>query len=130
MVRLRLDQLLVKRGLATTRSRARDLIARGAVRVGSGTAGKAGQLTEENAVILVTEPAAARIARSGLKLAAALEAFAFDARDRVALDIGASTGGFTDTLLQAGARRVYAIDVGTGQLHPSLRDDPRFPAPN
>jgi 23S rRNA (cytidine1920-2'-O)/16S rRNA (cytidine1409-2'-O)-methyltransferase len=122
---MRLDQLLVKRGLVATRSRARDLIARGLVVVDAGKADKPGHLVAEDASISVRDEAAARISRGGLKLAAALEAFGFRPAGVVALDIGASAGGFTDTLLQAGARRVYAVDVGTGQLHASLRKDPR-----
>jgi 23S rRNA (cytidine1920-2'-O)/16S rRNA (cytidine1409-2'-O)-methyltransferase len=125
MVRIRLDQLLVSRGLAPTRSRARDLIARGCVAVDGVTAAKAGQSTDDSADVVVTEEQSGRISRGGLKLAAALDAFDLAAEGRVALDIGASTGGFTDTLLQRGARRVYAVDVGRGQLHPSLGNDPR-----
>src|SRR5262249_18500261 len=123
MVRMRLDQLLVTGGLAATRSRARDLIARGRVTVGGRIAAKPGALTDEGAESAIAQEPSGRVSRSGIKLAAALDAFRFAAQGRVALDIGASTGGFTDTLLQAGARRVYAVDVGRDQLHPSLRAD-------
>jgi 23S rRNA (cytidine1920-2'-O)/16S rRNA (cytidine1409-2'-O)-methyltransferase len=123
---MRLDQVLVARGLAVTRSRAQDLIERGCVTVGGQVAGKpAQQIRDENVVILVADEPASRISRGGLKLAAALAAFDFDAAGKTALDIGASTGGFTDVLLQRGARRVYAIDVGRGQLHTVIKDDPR-----
>ncbi len=123
---LRLDQALVARGLAATRSRARDLILRGQVLVGGRTAAKAGTLVAEDAEITVAPGAGAEaVSRGGLKLAAALDAFAFDPSGRVALDVGASTGGFTEVLLARGAARVYAVDVGHGQLHPRLTADPR-----
>jgi 23S rRNA (cytidine1920-2'-O)/16S rRNA (cytidine1409-2'-O)-methyltransferase len=127
-MRMRLDQALVDRGLAASRSRARDLIKRGCVRVDGEVAGKAGQEVGDTAVIEVAEGALPHVSRAGLKLAAALEAFALSAVGRTALDIGASTGGFTEVLLRAGAARVYAVDVGRGQLHPSLRNDPRVVA--
>jgi 23S rRNA (cytidine1920-2'-O)/16S rRNA (cytidine1409-2'-O)-methyltransferase len=124
-MRQRLDQVLVARGLVQSRARAADLIRRGAVRIAGEVAAKAGLLVDQDAAIAIEQAANAYVARSGAKLAAALAAFGFDARDRIALDIGASTGGFTQVLLAAGAARVHAVDVGHDQLHESLRDDPR-----
>ncbi|MDX2288992.1 MAG: TlyA family RNA methyltransferase [Hyphomicrobiaceae bacterium] len=124
-MRGRLDHLLVTRGLVASRARAADLIARGAVLVDGAVAGKAGQLVEATAALVVDADANAYVARSGLKLKAALDTFGLEARGRVALDVGASTGGFTQVLLEAGAERVYAVDVGHGQLHDSLRADHR-----
>jgi 23S rRNA (cytidine1920-2'-O)/16S rRNA (cytidine1409-2'-O)-methyltransferase len=126
--RARLDQLLVDRGLVETRSRAQALVMAGRVRVGEGDAArtdrKPGDLLDDATplVVVETEP---YVSRGGHKLAAALDAFEIDPRDRVCLDTGASTGGFTDVLLQRGARRVYAVDVGRGQLAERLRHDPR-----
>lgn len=124
-MRQRLDQVLVARGLVQSRARAADLIARGAVGVGGRIAGKAGLMVEPDVEITIVASANAHVARSGAKLVAALDEFGFDARDRIALDIGASTGGFTQVLLEAGASRVYAVDVGHGQLHELLRADSR-----
>lgn len=124
-MRQRLDQVLVTRGLVQSRARAADLIVRGAVVVAGRIASKAGMMVEADAAITVEASANAYVARSGAKLVAALQAFQFDARGRVGLDVGASTGGFTQVLLEAGARRVYAVDVGHGQLHEMLRLDPR-----
>lgn len=124
-VRQRLDQVLVTRGLVQSRARAADLIARGAVAVDGRIATKAGLMVDPAVEITVDAVANAHVARSGMKLLAALEAFGFDARGQTALDIGASTGGFTQVLLEAGARRVYAVDVGHDQLHERLRDDER-----
>lgn len=127
-VRVRLDQLLVERGLVETRSRAAALIGAGQVRVGVGDAVrrdlKAGDLVGDDVPIEL----AARdpyVSRGAHKLAAALDTFGIDPAGRTCADIGASTGGFTDLLLQRGARRVYAIDVGRGQLADSLRRDER-----
>ena len=126
--RIRLDELMVERGLADSRSRAQALILAGSVRVGDGDAArgdrKPGDLVAADTRIAVThrEP---YVSRGGYKLAAALDAFGIDPRDLVALDVGASTGGFTDVLLQRGASRVYALDVGRGQLAESLRRNPR-----
>jgi 23S rRNA (cytidine1920-2'-O)/16S rRNA (cytidine1409-2'-O)-methyltransferase len=126
--RVRLDQLLLDRGLAETRSRAQSLILAGKVRVGEGDAGrtdrKAGDLVDGTAEVAVLEPEP-YVSRGGHKLAAALEAFSIDPAGRVCLDVGASTGGFSDVLLQRGAARVYAVDVGRGQLAESVRADPR-----
>jgi 23S rRNA (cytidine1920-2'-O)/16S rRNA (cytidine1409-2'-O)-methyltransferase len=126
--RVRLDQLIVERGLAESRSRAQALLIGGRVRVGAGDGArldrKPGDLVDP-ATVLVVEVPEPYVSRGGHKLAAALDAFAVDLTDRVCLDVGASTGGFTDVLLQRGARRVYAIDVGRGQLAESLRHDSR-----
>ncbi|MGE0025055.1 MAG: TlyA family RNA methyltransferase [Hyphomicrobium sp.] len=121
---LRLDKALLLRGLVPTRSRARDLIVRGAVRVGDAVEMKPGALVAEDAAIAVCEPSD-YVSRGALKLAAALTAFGFEARGRVALDVGASTGGFTEVLLHEGAGHVFAVDVGREQLHARLRADPR-----
>ena len=124
----RLDTLLVDCGLATTRSRAADLVRRGAVRVGGVVAAKPGQLVARETVLAVSPGAGAYVSRGGLKLEAALDAFGLDAEGKVALDIGASTGGFTDALLGRGAAKVYAVDVGRGQLHGRLAADERVVA--
>jgi 23S rRNA (cytidine1920-2'-O)/16S rRNA (cytidine1409-2'-O)-methyltransferase len=122
--RRRLDQLLVEQGLAPTRAEAARLILAGRVRLAGRPAAKAGQLVRPTArpELAMVSP---YVGRGGEKLAAALDAFGIDPGNRVCLDVGASTGGFTDCLLQRGARRVYAVDVGRGQLHPRLRSDPR-----
>ena len=126
--RSRLDQLLVDRGLVESRSRAQALVLAGKVRVGDGDAArrdlKPGDQLASDAPIAIDQPEP-YVSRGGHKLAAALDAFGVDPRDLVALDAGASTGGFTDVLLQRGARRVYALDVGRGQLAESLRHDRR-----
>jgi 23S rRNA (cytidine1920-2'-O)/16S rRNA (cytidine1409-2'-O)-methyltransferase len=124
--RVRLDQLLVERGLAESRSRAQALLLGGKVSVGAGDGArrdrKAGELVDPDSVLVVEVPEP-YVSRGGHKLAAALEAFGVDPAGRVCLDVGASTGGFTDVLLQRGARRVYA--VGRGQLAEALRRDSR-----
>lgn len=121
----RLDQLLVERGLAESRSRAQALILAGKVRVGDQVAAKAGHSYPGNAEITIVESDHPYVSRGGLKLARALESFGIDVAGVTAIDVGASTGGFTDCLLQNGAARVYAIDVGTGQIHWRLRNDDR-----
>lgn len=123
--RLRLDELLVRRGIFASRSRARDAIARGAVAVEGRAITKPGQSTACNAEIVVDDPARGYVSRAALKLIAGLDAFAFDPAGTVGLDIGASTGGFTQVLLERGAARVFAIDVGHGQLDATLAADPR-----
>ncbi len=123
--RQRLDQVLVVRQLVQSRSRARDLIARGAVVVAGEVAAKAGQLVAGDVEIQVEEEANAYVARSGAKLVAALRAFNFECAGVTALDVGASTGGFTQVLLENGAARVYAVDVGHGQLDGELAGDAR-----
>ena len=124
---LRLDKLLLERGLVPTRARARDLILRGAVTVGGTVERKPGAAVAPAAAIALSE-AADYVSRGGLKLAEALAAFGFDPAGRTALDVGASTGGFTEVLLQGGAAHVYAVDVGHGQLHPRLKEDRRVTA--
>jgi 23S rRNA (cytidine1920-2'-O)/16S rRNA (cytidine1409-2'-O)-methyltransferase len=123
--RLRLDSALVDRGLAPSRERARALILAGQVRVGGQTVTKAGTAVAPDADITLDSRDHPYVGRGGLKLAHALDAFAIEVPGRTALDIGASTGGFTDVLLQRGARRVIALDVGHGQLDWKLRNDPR-----
>src|SRR3990167_1719908 len=124
MTRHRLDILLVEQGLAPTREKARALIMAGSVRVADRIANKPGALVPSDAVIQVTQPEP-YVSRGGKKLAHALDSFRIDPGGQVALDIGASTGGFTDCLLQRGVRSVYAVDVGYGQLDYRLRTDPR-----
>lgn len=121
----RLDQALVLRGLAPTRSRARDLILRGAVTVDGKTIMKPSAHISPAAALSVTAEQAGDVSRGAVKLRAALAAFAFDPAGVICLDIGSSTGGFTQTMLAAGAAKVYAVDVGHGQLAGALRDDPR-----
>ncbi len=120
----RLDLLVVERGLAESREQARALILAGAVRVDSRPVDKPGQ-TFPTSVTISVERRLPFVSRAGLKLAHALRAFGVDVTGLVAVDVGASTGGFTDCLLQAGARKVYAVDVGYGQLDWRLRQDPR-----
>jgi 23S rRNA (cytidine1920-2'-O)/16S rRNA (cytidine1409-2'-O)-methyltransferase len=126
--RVRLDQLLVDRGLAPSRTRAQALVLAGKVRVGEGDAArgdrKPGDLVDPAAPLAVDAPAE-WVSRGAHKLLAALDAFGIDPSDKIALDVGASTGGFTDVLLRRGARRVYAVDVGRGQLAERLRADDR-----
>jgi 23S rRNA (cytidine1920-2'-O)/16S rRNA (cytidine1409-2'-O)-methyltransferase len=126
--RQRLDQLVVERGLAETRARAQALILAGKVRTGSGDAArfdrKAGDLVDAEIAIELTA-ADPFVSRGGHKLSAALDAFGIDPAGLVCLDAGASTGGFTDVLLQRGAARVHAVDVGRGQLADRVARDPR-----
>ena len=124
MAKTRLDLLLVERGLAESRARAQALIMAGQVRVDGQTALKPATAIEPGAALTV-DPAPRFVSRGGEKLEAALEAFHINVRGRVCADVGASTGGFTDCLLQRGAARVYSIDVGKGVLHWKLRNDPR-----
>jgi 23S rRNA (cytidine1920-2'-O)/16S rRNA (cytidine1409-2'-O)-methyltransferase len=121
----RLDVALVTRGLAPTRERAQALILAGRVAVDGRPATKAGQPVGEDAALAVAEPPHPYVSRGGVKLAAALDHFGIDPAGKTCLDVGASTGGFTDCLLQRGAARVYAVDVGHGQLDAKLRADPR-----
>ena len=122
--RRRLDQALVERGLVTSRERAQAMVRAGLVRVAGAPTERPDQLVAADQPIEITG-ARDYVSRGGEKLAAALDAFAVDPRDRTCLDVGASTGGFTDVLLQRGAERVMAVDVGYGQLAWSLRQDPR-----
>ena len=123
--KMRLDRILVDRGLAATRSRAADLIRLGAVSVDGRPALKPGALIEPGARLMIDQHASPFVSRGGLKLAAALDAFGLDPEGLIALDIGASTGGFTEVLLARGAERVFAVDVGRDQLHGKLREDQR-----
>ncbi|MBO9327056.1 MAG: TlyA family RNA methyltransferase, partial [Roseiflexus sp.] len=122
--KVRLDHLLVQRGLAETRARAQALIIAGKVRVDGVVRLKAGELVPEDAEIELAGKLP-YVSRGGYKLAHALDAFALSPANCTALDVGASTGGFTDVLLQRGAARVYAVDVGYGLIDMRLRQDPR-----
>lgn len=122
---MRLDEALVARGLFASRSRARDAILRGTVTVDGRGETKPALPVAACAAIAVTDPAQRYVSRAALKLVAALDAFGLDPAGRTALDVGASTGGFTQVLLERGAGHVVALDVGHGQLHDSLRADPR-----
>ena len=124
MGRQRLDVLLVGRGLANSREQARGLIMGGAVRVDGRPASKPGLLVQEQSGVEVAAPPPF-VGRGGIKLACALDVFGITVVGLTALDVGASTGGFTDCMLQRGAVRVYAVDVGYGQLDYRLRTDPR-----
>jgi len=121
----RADLALVERGLAPSREKARALILAGDVLVDERPLAKAGDLVPENAVLRLRREPLPYVSRGGLKLEKALDAFALDVRGCVALDIGASTGGFTDCLLQRGAARVHCVDVGQAQLHEKIARDPR-----
>jgi 23S rRNA (cytidine1920-2'-O)/16S rRNA (cytidine1409-2'-O)-methyltransferase len=124
MPRVRADLLLVARGLAESRAKARAAIEAGGVRADGVVVAKASDLLDQDAPLQLTPPHP-WVSRAGVKLAYALDAFAIDPAGRVCLDVGASTGGFTQVLLERGARRVYAVDVGHGQLHASLSADAR-----
>ncbi len=122
--RVRIDVLLTERGLAQSRERAQALLMAGLVQVDHKKVDKAGTRVAPDAEIVVRRPDHPYVSRGGLKIEAALDAFHVDPSGRVALDIGASTGGFTDCLLQRGARKVYAVDVGHGQLAWRIRQHP------
>jgi 23S rRNA (cytidine1920-2'-O)/16S rRNA (cytidine1409-2'-O)-methyltransferase len=126
--RRRLDELLVARGLFASRSRARDAIERGTVTVNGAVARKPGQEIRVDAEVAVDDPARRYVSRAALKLVAGLDRFGFDPSGSEALDIGASTGGFTQLLLERGAAHVTAIDVGHGQMHSAIASDPRVTA--
>ena len=121
----RIDRLLVERGLFDSRAKAQAAIEAGLVKVNGKTIAKASEDVAADAAIEAT-PAHPYVSRGALKLVAALDHFKFDPKDRICLDVGASTGGFTQVLLERGASRVYAVDVGTAQLHASLRNDARI----
>jgi 23S rRNA (cytidine1920-2'-O)/16S rRNA (cytidine1409-2'-O)-methyltransferase len=121
----RLDTLLVEKGLVESREKARALILAGQIDVDGHGAAKAGTLVPIDADIRVIGPDHPWVGRGGIKLAAALDTFGIDATGRIAFDVGASTGGFTDVWLQRGARHVIALDVGHSQLHWKVRSDPR-----
>lgn len=125
MPKIRLDQLVVERGLAPSRERARALILAAQVRVGAQVVSKAGAQVARDAEVALVAPDHPYVGRGGLKLAHALDMFGIAVKGREALDIGASTGGFTDVLLRRGAARVVALDVGHGQLDWTMRNDPR-----
>jgi 23S rRNA (cytidine1920-2'-O)/16S rRNA (cytidine1409-2'-O)-methyltransferase len=125
MARERLDKLLLDRGLATSRERARALIMTGDVLVAGAPQTKPGTLVDASADIALRTADHPYVSRGALKLIKALDHFALDPTGATAVDVGASTGGFTDVLLRRGAARVYAIDVGYGQLAWSIRQDPR-----
>ena len=124
MKKMRLDQLLVERAIYPTREQARRAVMAGEVRIGEQTAAKPSLLVEPD-VSIATADLPRFVGRGGLKLEGALDYFGISVRDLEAVDIGASTGGFTDCLLQRGAKKVYAIDVGHGQLAWKIRNDPR-----
>jgi 23S rRNA (cytidine1920-2'-O)/16S rRNA (cytidine1409-2'-O)-methyltransferase len=122
---LRLDQLLVERGLFPSREQARRAVMAGTVEVAGRRVDKPGTAVAADAALAVLAPKEPFVSRAGRKLAHALDHFGIDPAGRVCLDVGASTGGFTDCLLQRGAARVYAVDVGYGQLDLRLRNDTR-----
>jgi 23S rRNA (cytidine1920-2'-O)/16S rRNA (cytidine1409-2'-O)-methyltransferase len=124
-VKVRADQLLVSRGLVPTRARAQALVLAGKVYVGEARIDKAGALLPEDAAIMLRAEDHPYVSRGGVKLAGALDTFGVDPRGMRCIDLGASTGGFTDCLLQRGAAYVAAVDVGYGQLAHKLRTDPR-----
>src|SRR5687768_308338 len=125
MAKVRLDQLLVALGHFPSRERAQGAIMAGLVKVGDAVVTKAGQPVAEDAAITVTGQVHPYVSRGALKLERALDTFGVSPEGRVVLDAGASTGGFTDLVLKRGARHVYAVDVGYGQLAWSLRQDDR-----
>lgn len=124
MARIRADLLIVARGLAESRAKARAAIEAGGVFADGAPVARASDLLAEDAALEVSPPHP-WVSRGGVKLAHALEVFAVEPAGRICLDVGASTGGFTQVLLARGAARVYAVDVGRGQLHASVRTDPR-----
>ena len=121
----RLDKALVARGLVSTRSQAESWVRLGRVKVNGKTETKPGFFIPDDAALTLDAPER-YVSRAGLKLASVAEKFGVDFTDMSVLDVGSSTGGLTDYSLQHGARKVYAVDVGTDQLHPSLQDDPRI----
>jgi len=123
---MRLDQLLVVAGLFPSRSRARDAILRSCIHIDGKICTKPGQNIEHDPVIKVCDPAQNLVSRAGLKLEYALDHFCLDVRGKICLDIGASTGGFSQILLSRGAAHIVAIDVGHGQLHPLLTGNPHI----
>lgn len=123
--RVRLDLALEQRGLLPSRARARDAILRGTVSVNGAPAKKPNQMVGDIDVVTLSDPAARYVSRSALKLVAGLDAGAIAVTGRTCLDVGSSTGGFTQVLLERGAAKVFAVDVGHGQLHERLREDRR-----
>jgi 23S rRNA (cytidine1920-2'-O)/16S rRNA (cytidine1409-2'-O)-methyltransferase len=126
VARMRLDEALVARGLSPSRSRARDMVRRGTVQVDGKIELRPARSVGDGQDVAASDGAAAYVSRAALKLVAALDAFGFDPGGLHALDVGASTGGFTQVLLERGASRVVAIDVGHGQFDPMLAEDPRI----
>jgi len=124
MTKIRLDQLVVQQGFAESREKAQRLIRSGAVRISGHPQTKPGHTYPEESMLEV-DAGEKYVSRGGIKLETAIKAFPIDLKGVVAVDVGASTGGFTDCMLQHGAAKVYAIDVGHGQLHWKLRNDPR-----
>ena len=124
-MKIRLDQYLVQNGLIQSRERAKAMIMAGVVFVNGQKADKAGDMIKEDAVVEVRGHDIGYVSRGGLKLEKAMQVFPISPKGKVCMDIGASTGGFTDCMLQNGASKVYAVDVGYGQLAWSLRTDPR-----
>ncbi|WP_375449697.1 TlyA family RNA methyltransferase [uncultured Devosia sp.] len=123
--RIRLDLALEQRGLAPSRARARDAILRGTVTINGATALKQNQMVGKEDQLALSDPAANYVSRAALKLVAGLDAAGIVAAGKVCLDVGASTGGFTQVLMERGATRIYAVDVGHGQLHQRLRGSDR-----
>jgi 23S rRNA (cytidine1920-2'-O)/16S rRNA (cytidine1409-2'-O)-methyltransferase len=123
--RIRLDEALVARGLAPSRARARDMVLRGTVLVAGAREDKPARKVGADQAVSVEDGAASYVSRAALKLVAGLDAFGFEPAGRTVLDLGASTGGFTQVLLERGAAHVIAVDVGHGQLDPALAADPR-----
>lgn len=121
----RIDLALAETGLAPSRAQAADLVRRGCVTLAGKVVSKPGMMVSADAVLALTPGEGAYVSRGAHKLAAALDHFALSPEGHVVLDVGASTGGFTEVLLRRGAAKVYAVDVGRGQLHESLRTDPR-----
>lgn len=121
---IRLDLLLVQKGYAKSRSAAAGLIKEGRVTVNGKTAVKPSEIYDESCNIQINYPLEQYVSRGGYKLAAAIEGFAIDVKDKICLDIGASTGGFTDCLLQNGAKKVYAVDCGHSQLDDKIKNNP------
>jgi hemolysin TlyA family protein len=124
-MKVRIDQLLYKRALTESREKARALIFEGKVIVNGQKIEKPGTMVNQNAEITICGETLPYVSRGGLKLEKALKEFSIDVKDKVAMDVGASTGGFTDCLIQHGAKKVYSVDVGYGQLAWKLRTDPR-----
>ncbi len=125
MSKERLDQRIVREGLAPSREKAKAMIMEGLVFVDGEREDKAGTMVKEEAVIEVRGQSLIYVSRGGLKLEKAMQSFSLDLNDKICIDAGASTGGFTDCMLMNGAREVYAVDVGYGQLAWKLRQDPR-----
>lgn len=122
---IRLDQLILNKGLVASRARARDAIQRGTVKVDGRTVIKPSSTFAESVIVTIDDPAQDYVSRAALKLVAALDHFGFDPAGQPCLDVGASTGGFTEVLLKRGAAHVVAVDVGHGQMHPRIAEDPR-----